>query len=32
MSWLEITVPTPQGDLNNAATALTARGFSDLVL
>lgn len=32
MSWLEITVPTPQGDLNNAAAALTARGFSDLVL
>ena len=32
MSWLEITVPTPQGDLNTAAAALTARGFSDLVL
>ena len=32
MSWLEITVPTPQGDLNNAAAALTARGFSDLCL
>ena len=32
MSWLEITVPTPQGDLNTVASALTARGFSDLVL
>ena len=32
MSWLEITVPTPQGDLNTVSSALTARGFSDLVL
>ena len=32
MSWLEITVPAPQGDLNTVAQALTARGFSDLVL
>ncbi len=32
MSWLEITVPTPQGDLNTISSALTARGFSDLVL
>ncbi|MGN1016462.1 MAG: 50S ribosomal protein L11 methyltransferase [Faecousia sp.] len=32
MSWLEITVPTPQGDLNTAASSLTARGFSDLVM
>ena len=32
MSWLEITVPTPQGDLNTVASSLTARGFSDLVL
>ena len=32
MSWLEITIPTPQGKINTAASALTARGFSDLVL
>ena len=32
MSWLEITVPTPQGDLNTVASSLTARGFSDLVM
>ena len=32
MSWLEITIPTPQGEINTAASALTARGFSDLVL
>ena len=32
MSWLEITVPVPEGELNTVAAALTARGFSDLVL
>ena len=28
MSWLEITVPTPQGDLNTVSSALTARGLT----
>ena len=32
MSWLEITVPVPRGELNHTAAALTARGFSDLVM
>ena len=32
MAWLEITVSTVDADLNKTAAALTAAGFSDLVL
>ena len=32
MAWLEITVNTPAGSCEAAAAALTARGFSDLVI
>ena len=32
MAWLEITVSTVNADLNKTAAALTAAGFSDLVL
>ncbi len=32
MAWLEITVDTAAGDCEKTAAALTARGFSDLVI
>ncbi len=32
MAWLEITVDTAAGDCEKAAAALTAKGFSDLVI
>ena len=32
MAWLEITVNTANADLNKTAGALTAAGFSDLVM
>ena len=32
MAWLEITIDTPAGGCEAAAAALTARGFSDLVI
>ena len=32
MAWLEITVDTAGRDTDDAAAALTARGFSDLVI
>ena len=32
MAWLEITVDIPQGGVDDAAAALTAGGFSDLVI
>ena len=32
MAWLEITLNIPQGGVDNAAAALTAGGFSDLVI
>ena len=32
MTWLEITIDTPGGSCQAAAAALTARGFSDLVI
>ena len=32
MAWLEITIDIPQGGVEDAAAALTAGGFSDLVI
>ena len=32
MAWLEITIDIPQGGVDEAAAALTAGGFSDLVI
>ena len=32
MAWLEITIDTVPGDCEKTAAALTARGFSDLVI
>ena len=32
MSWLEITIPTDPSKIEDVAAALTAGGFSDLLL
>ena len=32
MAWLEVTIETAPGKTEEAAAALTARGFSDLVI
>ena len=32
MAWLEITIETPQGKSDATAAALTAHGFSELVI
>ena len=32
MAWLEITLDIPQGSIDDAAAALTAHGFADLVI